>query len=137
MEKHEGTELRNYLKGKGLEMNRVADKLKMTRQNLNHHLRKQILDDNFKRLVADKLKIDFPLRDGIGSEDAISVSITEPFKFLINRVIKIEAQNEIILQLLALWAARDSEGELSVDDMISKLNRDVQDKIRLLLKKLQ
>lgn len=61
MEKHEGEELRNYLKGKGLEMNLVAKKLGKKRQTVNYHLRKAVLEEDFKRLVKDKLKIDFPL----------------------------------------------------------------------------
>lgn len=41
-------------------MGDVAETLGMSRQNLSYHLRKDILDEDFKRLVFDKLQIDFP-----------------------------------------------------------------------------
>lgn len=54
---HEGELLRNYFKGTGKQMTYYFEALGMTRQNLNHHLRKSSLDDDFKRLIKDKLNI--------------------------------------------------------------------------------
>ncbi|ASU34353.1 hypothetical protein [Mucilaginibacter xinganensis] len=47
MEK-EGENLKKKLKGAGIEINSVADKLKMTRQNLGHHLRREPLNAIFR-----------------------------------------------------------------------------------------
>lgn len=62
-ENHEGETLKLYLKGSGIAINVAADTLQMSRQNLNYHLRKEKLDEDFKRLVTDKLKIHFPLSE--------------------------------------------------------------------------
>ena len=61
---HEGEALKNLLKGSGKLIDDIADILDMTRQNLNYHFRKEKLGDDFKRLITDKLKIDFPLDKG-------------------------------------------------------------------------
>lgn len=53
----EGQLLKNFFKGKGYAMQDIADKLSMTRQNLSHHLRKEVLDANFLRLVEDRLEL--------------------------------------------------------------------------------
>lgn len=55
MGKNEGEELKNIMKGKGLQMGTTAVLLGMTRQNFSHHLRKPKLDEDFKRLVKEKL----------------------------------------------------------------------------------
>lgn len=56
---HQGNELKLLIKSSGLGMGEVAEILAMSRQNLNYHLRKEILDEDFLRLVFDKLKINF------------------------------------------------------------------------------
>jgi transcriptional regulator with XRE-family HTH domain len=140
MERHEGEELRNYLKGKGLEMQDVAEKLDMSRQNLNYHLRKQALDEDFKRLVKDKMQIDFPLGKSerkmrtTESED-YSLRITNPFEFLIQNAIKTGAQIEVILEMLAEFAARDHE--LSSSELVSEINKRVHKKILSLKDRLK
>lgn len=50
-EKHEGKALKERLEATGLPIIRIAEKLKMTRQNLNYHLRKEVLDTTFSDLV--------------------------------------------------------------------------------------
>jgi phage repressor protein C with HTH and peptisase S24 domain len=47
MEK-KGESLKNLLKGKGFEINEIADRLKMSRQNLGYHFRKDVIDENFR-----------------------------------------------------------------------------------------
>jgi hypothetical protein len=51
---HEGEITRNTLKGSGMPMGDIADLVGLTRQGLNYHLRKEKLDDNFKKLIGDK-----------------------------------------------------------------------------------
>jgi phage repressor protein C with HTH and peptisase S24 domain len=51
----EGEHMRNLLKGSGMAMGDIADKLGLTRQGLNYHLRKPVLDANFKTALALKL----------------------------------------------------------------------------------
>ncbi|OCX54710.1 hypothetical protein BEL04_10830 [Mucilaginibacter sp. PPCGB 2223] len=51
---HQGEQTRNLLKGSGIPMGDIAEKLGLTRQGLNYHLRKQQLDANFKTLVAER-----------------------------------------------------------------------------------
>lgn len=51
----EGEHMRNLLKGSGMPMGDIAAKLGLTRQGLNYHLRKQVLDINFKALLASNL----------------------------------------------------------------------------------
>jgi len=53
----EGEILRNYFKGTGLKMGSIAEKLAMSRQNLNYHLAKEVLDKNFVRLANEELAI--------------------------------------------------------------------------------
>lgn len=53
---NEGEILKNTLKGAGIEINAVADKLKMTRQNLGHHFRNEPLNKKFR----DKLFLAYP-----------------------------------------------------------------------------
>lgn len=55
MEKKEGERLKNYIKGLGLEMNQLAKSLNMSRQNLNYHLRKEKLDNDFVNKVENVL----------------------------------------------------------------------------------
>lgn len=55
----EGTILKNYLKGTGKKLEDYASDLQMTRQGLDYHLNKPILDANFKEIIKDKLGIDF------------------------------------------------------------------------------
>jgi hypothetical protein len=56
---HEGDNTRNTLKGTGTPMGDIAEKLGLTRQGLNYHLRKPILDDVFKRLLREKFPSTF------------------------------------------------------------------------------
>jgi hypothetical protein len=53
----EGAILKNYLKGKGLQINVVADKMGMTRQNLSYHFAKDVLELDFLRTMIRKLKL--------------------------------------------------------------------------------
>lgn len=56
---HEGQLLRELLKSTDYQMGTIADKLHMSRQNLNHHLRKEEVDRHFLRDLSEILKIDF------------------------------------------------------------------------------
>ncbi|MEO6523914.1 MAG: hypothetical protein ABIN91_19680 [Mucilaginibacter sp.] len=51
---HQGENIRNILKGSGKQMGDIADLLGLTRQGLNYHLRKDVLEDGFKRLLQAK-----------------------------------------------------------------------------------
>ena len=54
----EGEVLREFIKNKpDWQMGIIAVKLGMTRQNLNYHLRKDILDQDFERLIKEKLNL--------------------------------------------------------------------------------
>ncbi len=54
----EGELLRLFIKNKPeWQMGTLAETLGMSRQNLNHHLRKDILDQDFERLIKDKLNL--------------------------------------------------------------------------------
>lgn len=55
---NEGIALKNYFKGSGKSMGEIAEKLQMTRQNLNHHLRKPVLEGNFALLIESIFNID-------------------------------------------------------------------------------
>lgn len=68
---HEGEQTRFLLKGSGMAMGDVADKLGLTRQGLNYHLRKQKLDANFKVLLNET----FP--DVFKSENNAPVSVAK------------------------------------------------------------
>jgi len=112
MENHEGEILRNYLKGKGLEMGDVAEKLKMSRQNLNYHLRKEVLDDSFKRLIFDKMKISFPL--GKQSDSDIKYTFqadqNQLISEMIEQVVALTAKQNIITPIVQeLYAAHRNE----------------------------
>ncbi len=50
---HEGEILKKQLEATGMTMVSIAERLDMTRQNLNYHLRKQTLDKRFLLLVKD------------------------------------------------------------------------------------
>lgn len=52
---HEGENTRNILKGTGKAMGDIAALLGLTRQGLNYHLRKQVLDEGFKKVLKTKL----------------------------------------------------------------------------------
>jgi phage repressor protein C with HTH and peptisase S24 domain len=55
---NQGADLRELLKSLPDTITTIAEKrLGMTRQNLNHHLRKAKLDDDFLRLIKDKMSI--------------------------------------------------------------------------------
>lgn len=51
---HEGSILRNYIKRSGKTQDEFSAFLGMTRQNLSHHMRKPVLDDDFRRLLKEK-----------------------------------------------------------------------------------
>jgi hypothetical protein len=57
MHKHEGEEVRLAMKGMPKKMGDIATVLGLSRQGLNHHLRKERLEANFERLIGDKLNI--------------------------------------------------------------------------------
>ncbi len=52
---NEGDQTRNTLRGTGVPMGDIANLLGLTRQGLNYHLRKPVLDSNFKQLLKAKL----------------------------------------------------------------------------------
>lgn len=52
---HEGEKLREQMKDLKLTQDSIAGMLGMTRQNLNHHLRKEKLDEDFVRLIREKM----------------------------------------------------------------------------------
>jgi SOS-response transcriptional repressor LexA len=56
---HQGEILRAWMKASPKKMQEYADILDMTPQGLNHHLRMEVLTDDFIRLVKEKLKIGF------------------------------------------------------------------------------
>jgi hypothetical protein len=135
MERHEGEELRNYLKGRGLEMQGVAEKLEMSRQNLNHHLRKQVLDEDFRRLVAEKMKIDFPL-----VKRSSNIQVTAPLDRLIGDMAEQTAANAAILNVLRpiveeLYAAHRNEALLKIRIELNNLIADEGRKILDLIQK--
>ena len=74
----EGEILREFIKKKeDWQMGTLAETLGMTRQNLNHHLRKDILDSDFERLIKDKLNI-IKKENGFSIlENAHSVELTQ------------------------------------------------------------
>lgn len=53
-EKHEGKRLRKLIDDNGTSVTEFSSALEMTRQNVNHHLRKETLDEDFLRLIKDK-----------------------------------------------------------------------------------
>lgn len=59
MPEKEGELLRNKFLGTGKKIPAIAKLLGMTRQNLNIHLKKETLGDDFKRLVKEKEKAIF------------------------------------------------------------------------------
>jgi hypothetical protein len=135
MERHEGAELRNYLKGMGLEMQDVAEKLEMSRQNLNYHLRKQVLDEDFRRLAAEKMKIDFPL-----VKRSSNIQVTAPLDRLIGEMAEQLAANTAILNVLRpiveeLYAAHRNQPLLKIRIELNNLISDEGRKILDLIQK--
>lgn len=51
---HDGLILKNFLKEKAIKIGQLASLLNMSRQNLNYHLRKDKMDEDFERLLKDK-----------------------------------------------------------------------------------
>lgn len=51
---HEGNELRKIIRRSGLTQEAFAEKLGMTTQNLNYHMRKHKLNGDFVRLLKEK-----------------------------------------------------------------------------------
>ena len=92
---HQGNELKLLIKSSGQTMNEVSEILGMTRQNLNYHLRKEILDEDFLRLIFNKLNIDFKnvkfdkkiVSQGTEKEELITVLATS--KTLVDQVAKL------------------------------------------------
>lgn len=62
---NEGEATRAALKSTGLSMGDIADRLKLSRQGLNYHLRKPVIDQDFK----NTLKEAFPKTFNIESEE--------------------------------------------------------------------
>lgn len=83
MAKSEGESLKNELKGTGRKMDEIAKLLGMSRQNLNYHLRKEILEDDFKRLLAEKRSSIFHMENRMDENDVQS------------RLLRIEANLEV------------------------------------------
>lgn len=52
---HQGDKLKAFIKGRPEGVGGIADLLGMTRQNLGYHLRKEVLDEDFVRLVREKI----------------------------------------------------------------------------------
>jgi hypothetical protein len=70
---HEGETTRNTLKGTGMPMGDVAALLGLTRQGLNYHLRKEVLEDGFKKLLKAKLPYVFHIES-----DSSAFVVREP-----------------------------------------------------------
>lgn len=84
-------------------MTQVAQTLDMTRQNLNYHLRKEVLDEDFNRLVKQKLKIDFPF----GKDDKVDVSIGTEKEELITALATSKTLVDQVAKLMAVVYKRD------------------------------
>ncbi|RKR84881.1 hypothetical protein BDD43_5134 [Mucilaginibacter gracilis] len=70
---HEGDYTRNTLKGTGKAMGDIAIMLGLTRQGLNYHLRKDVLEAGFKRLLLGK----FPDAFNFESDVPLSMIVAE------------------------------------------------------------
>lgn len=105
MENHEGNELRKYLKRNDLVITKVAKEWGMSRQNLNYHLRKEVLDDDFKRLLKEKMNLSFSKgkinvprgkTDYIKDEKPIDILISE--NEIITRLIQVQAEVNVLTE---------------------------------------
>ncbi len=67
MDKHQGKALREKLKEIDLTQDEISGHLGMSRQNLNHHMRKDILDEGFVRLIKERLGF-ISLENGFSNE---------------------------------------------------------------------
>lgn len=103
MPENEGKILRNKLKGTGKTMPEIASILGMTRQNLNYHLRKEILEDDFKRLLNEKGKLVFHVEHSI--EDKLSDTASRFLKMLESQQRTIENLSEKVPRLSELSEA--------------------------------
>lgn len=100
---HQGEELKLKIRGSGYSMNELAKTLDMTRQNLNYHLRKEVLDGDFVRLVKNKLQIDFPF----GKEDKKEVPIGTEKEELITALATSKTLVDQVAKLMAVVYKRD------------------------------
>lgn len=98
MAENEGEILRNKLKGTGKTMPEIARVLGMTRQNLNYHLRKDILEDDFKRLLNEKGKHIFHVEHS-QNEDKLSDTASRFLKMLESQQRTIENLSEKVPRL--------------------------------------
>ncbi len=73
MNTSEGLILKNKLKGTGKTMASIAAILEMTRQNLSYHLRKEVLEPDFKRLLEEKSKSIFHVEHS-GKKEGIYIN---------------------------------------------------------------
>lgn len=62
---HEGESTRNTLKGSGKSMGEIADIMGLTRQGLNFHLRKPVLEEKFRKVLRDKFPAIFSTESGL------------------------------------------------------------------------
>jgi len=97
---NEGQILRNRLKGTGKKMPEIASILGMTRQNLNYHLRKEKLDDAFKRLINDKEKAVFQL-ESIKKKESASKTIGGMAEDILYLKASEKIQGELLCKILA------------------------------------
>lgn len=109
MLKKEGEILKNRLKGTGKKMPEIALILGMTRQNLNYHLRKDKLDNDFKRLLKEKEKFIFHLEN---IHEKIQIEDGDTFQ----RLIKLLEQNAETInsqqKTIQLLAAREQPPDI-------------------------
>lgn len=106
-------ELKNKIKGMGLKMGDVADKLGMSRQNLGIHLRKAKPDASFR----EKLFAAYPeLADQANMEPAPVVDVSKEVE-LLERIIE-SKDNEIALLKQQLQTANQRNAELT--DIINR-----------------
>ena len=109
MENNEGKILKNLIKGKGLEMNDVARLLGMSRQNLNYHLRKVDLDEDFKGKVKTALTITIPPKkegesNSLLNNDKLKNKGTD-IESMANDILNLRSKVEVLLDEVAFLKA--------------------------------
>jgi len=134
MPKNEGEILKNKLKGTGKKAAEIAAILGMSRQNVNYHLAKEKLDDDFRRLVKEKSQAIFQTENVFEDEENLNKIISS----LKEDILKLKAAEKI----QGMWIAElySVANKISNTDAALKLEDSVQkesDKLFSLLNKKQ
>ena len=119
MKNHEGKDLKNRILGSGKSVADVATVLGMTRQNLNVHLAKEILGEDFRRLFQEKQNEVFQMENKMSNEELKTDTPMQAIISLVENNTRLTTSIEALVNTNSLLSSKVIEGLRSKNPVAS------------------